>query len=54
MCRNASCTSQTDCVCVVDQTQPAPKIPVSGSGFSILGASIIGGALLILLLGLAL
>lgn len=52
-CRNASCTSQTDCVCVVAVAQPTPKIPVSGSGFSILGASIIGSGLLILLLGLA-
>jgi hypothetical protein len=53
-CRNPSCTSQTDCVCVVAEAQPTPKIPVSGSGPSILGASIIGSGLLILLLGLAL
>ena len=34
--------------------QPTPKVPVSGTGPSILGASIIAGGLLILLLGLAL
>lgn len=54
VCRNPSCTSQADCVCVVAAAQPTPKIPVSGSGPSILGASIIGSGLLILLLGLAL
>jgi hypothetical protein len=54
MCRNPSCTSQTDCICNVAEAAPTPKIPVSGSGPSILGASIIGSALLILLLGLAL
>jgi hypothetical protein len=53
-CRNPSCTAQTNCTCVIAQAQPTPKIPVSGSGLSILGASIIGGGLLILLLGLAL
>lgn len=53
-CRNPSCTSQADCVCVVAQAQPTPKVPVSGSGTSVLGASIIAGGLLILLLGFAL
>lgn len=53
-CRNPSCTSQTNCACIVTTVQPTPKIPVSGTGPSILGASIIGGGLLILLLGLAL
>lgn len=54
MCRNPNCTAQTDCVCVVAAAQPTPKIPVSGSGPSILGASILAGGLLILLLGFAL
>jgi len=53
-CRNPSCTSQGDCICVEAVAAPTPKIPVSGSGLSILGASIIGSGLLILLLGLAL
>ena len=53
-CRNSSCTSQTNCICVVSEAQPTPKIPVSGSGPSVMGASIIGSGLLILLLGLAL
>jgi hypothetical protein len=53
-CRNPSCTSQADCICVVAEAAPTPKIPVSGSGLSILGSFIIGSGLLILLLGLAL
>ncbi len=52
-CRNASCTSETSCVCPVAEALPTPKIPVSG-GPSILGAFIIAGGLLILSLGLAL
>jgi hypothetical protein len=54
MCLNPSCTSQTNCVCPLAAAQPTPKIPVSGSGFPILGAWIVGSGLLILLLGLAL
>ena len=51
-CRNPSCTAATNCVC--DGTpQPTPKTPVSG-GPTILGASVIGIGMLILLLGFAL
>jgi hypothetical protein len=39
---------------VISTVAPTPKIPVSGTGPSILGASIIGSGMLILLLGLAL
>ncbi len=54
-CRNPSCTTQTNCSCEVAQApQPTPKVPVSGTGPSVLGASVIAGGLLILLLGLAL
>ncbi len=54
-CRNPSCTTQANCSCEVAQApQQTPRVPVSGTGPSILGASIIAGGLLILLLGLAL
>ncbi len=62
-CRNASCTSQTNCACPTPTptpggptptptTPPTPQVPVSGSGPTVLGASVIAGGLLILLLGL--
>lgn len=49
-CRSASCTTDATCSCAV---QPTPKTPVSG-GPTVLGASVIGGGVLILVLGLAL
>lgn len=57
-CRNSSCTSETDCQCPgITNTPspiPTPSIPVAGTGPSVLGAATIGGAILLLLLGLAL
>lgn len=60
-CRNPSCTEETDCQCAVaaaptptPTAAPTPKIPVAGTGPSVLGVSVIGGGLLLLLLGLAL
>ena len=54
-CRNPACTDQTSCTCqLAAAPQPTPKIPVSGTGPTVLGASVIGTGLLILLLGLAL
>ncbi|MEK7587322.1 MAG: hypothetical protein AAB457_00710 [Patescibacteria group bacterium] len=61
VCRNPSCTTKTNCVCDVaagptptPTTPPVPKVPVAGSGPTVLGISVIGGGLLLLLLGLAL
>lgn len=61
VCRNASCQIKTNCICDVaagptptPTIPPVPKVPVAGSGPTVLGASIIGGGLLLLLLGLAL
>ena len=51
-CRNSSCTSASNCICQV-AAAPTPKTPVSG-GPTILGASVIGIGMLILILGLAL
>ncbi len=51
-CRNPSCTGATTCVCT-QTPQPTPKTPVSG-GPSVLGATVIGMGVLILLVGLAL
>lgn len=55
-CRNPSCTEQTDCTCtVVEETAaPTPEVPVAGTGPTVLGISVIGGGILLLLLGLAL
>ncbi len=52
-CRNPSCTEQAGCSCPVAEA-PTPKVPVSGTGPSVLGATVIAGGLFILLLGLAL
>jgi len=52
-CRNASCTTNSSCVCTVTTPQPTPETPVSG-GATVLGASVIGIGALILILGLAL
>lgn len=52
-CRNASCTEKTDCTCEIAEV-PTPKVPVSGAGPSVLGVTVVGSALLFLLLGLAL
>ncbi|KKU88770.1 MAG: hypothetical protein UY16_C0002G0042 [Candidatus Gottesmanbacteria bacterium GW2011_GWA2_47_9] len=60
-CRNPSCTEKTNCQCDVaagttpiPTAPPTPKVPVAGIGPSVLGASVIGGGLLLLLLVLAL
>lgn len=50
VCRNATCSESATCSCAA----PTPKVPVAGTGPSVLGASIIAGGFLILLLGLAL
>ncbi|MEK7591978.1 MAG: hypothetical protein AAB508_01135 [Patescibacteria group bacterium] len=53
-CRNPVCPTSTNCLCVAPATPteaPVPKIPVSGTG-AVLGASVVGGGLLLLLLGL--
>lgn len=64
-CRNPSCTSQSSCNCpqptatpgtTVQSTPtgiPTPKVPVAGSGPSVMGVSVIAGGLLLILLGLA-
>ena len=65
-CLNPSCTEKTNCTCEIAQrpasepppaaaaVPPAtPKVPVAGTP-SVLGASVIGGGLLLLLLGLVL
>ena len=52
-CRNASCTEKTNCSCEIAAV-PTPQTPVAGIGPSILGASVIGSAFLLILLGLAL
>lgn len=52
-CRSAACTSDTTCACAATTVQPTPKTPVSG-GPTVLGASVIGIGMLILILGLAL
>jgi len=54
-CRNASCTTDTTCSCsaVATAPQPTPKTPVSG-GPTVLGVSVLGIGVLILMLGLAL
>lgn len=51
-CRNPQCTGQTNCSC--ELPTPTPEVPVSGSGPTALGASIIGSAFLLILMGLAL
>ena len=51
-CRNPSCSDKTTCAC--DVVQATPKTPIAGSGPSVLGASVIAGGFLLVLLGLAL
>lgn len=51
-CRNATCSEKTTCQC--DVVSPTPKTPVAGTGPSVLGATTIAGAFLLILLGLAL
>ena len=54
-CRNPSCTEKTNCTCdIAEAAVPTPQTPVAGTGPSVLGASIIGSAFLLILLGLAL
>jgi hypothetical protein len=53
-CRNASCTEKTNCSCEEVAAVPTPKTPVAGTGPTVLGATIIGSAFLLILLGLAL
>ncbi|MBI5449235.1 hypothetical protein HY948_02850 [Candidatus Gottesmanbacteria bacterium] len=61
VCRNASCDTKTNCTCDVaagptptPTIPPVPKVPVAGTGPTVLGASVIGSGLLLLLLGLIL
>ncbi|MBI5614305.1 PKD domain-containing protein [Candidatus Gottesmanbacteria bacterium] len=51
VCRNPSCPTSTNCLCVTPTEAPVPKIPVSGTG-AVLGASVVGSGLLLLLIGL--
>jgi hypothetical protein len=53
LCRNPSCTEKASCQCAI-AAAPTPKTPVAGTGPSILGASVIAGGFLLVLLGLAL
>lgn len=52
VCRNPSCSESSSCQCEV--AVPLPQTPVAGTGPSILGASVIAGGFLLVLLGLAL
>ncbi len=51
VCRNPSCSESATCQCAV-AAAPTPRIPVAGTGPTVLGASIIMGGMLLLLLGL--
>jgi len=56
VCRNPSCTNQTNCTCVFAQATPtpvAPSVPVAGYFPGFAGIAIVAGILL-LLMGLAL
>ena len=50
-CRNPSCSEKTTCQCEV--AAPTPQTPVAGTGPTVLGASIVAGGFLLVLLGLA-
>jgi hypothetical protein len=50
VCRNASCVDSASCSC--GGAAPTPKIPVAGTGPSVLGATAIVGGFFMLLLGL--
>jgi hypothetical protein len=52
-CRNAGCTDKTNCSCEI-AANPTPKTPIAGTGPTVLGASVIGSAFLLILIGLAL
>jgi hypothetical protein len=49
VCRNASCVDSASCSC---GAAPTPKIPIAGTGPSVLGATAIVGGFFMLLLGL--
>ncbi len=51
VCRNPSCSESASCQCQV-AASPTPRIPVAGTGPTVLGASVIMGGMLLLLLGL--
>jgi hypothetical protein len=51
VCRNPSCVGSANCQCDI-VTSPTPKIPVAGTGPSVLGASVVAGGFFLLLLGL--
>lgn len=57
-CRNASCVENSNCVCAgatpTPTTPATPNVPIAGAGPTVLGVSVIGGGLLLLLLGLLL
>jgi hypothetical protein len=50
VCRNPSCVESSSCSC--GSAVPTPKIPVAGTGPSVLGATAIAGGFFLLLLGL--
>jgi len=60
VCRNPSCSTSPNCVCQTPTpgptptptTPPTPQVPVSGTGPTVLGASVIAGGVFLLLLGL--
>jgi hypothetical protein len=51
VCRNPSCVGNANCQCDI-AASPTPKVPVAGTGPSVLGATAIAGGFLLLLLGL--
>lgn len=50
-CRNPQCTEQPNCACYF---VPTPKVPVTGTGTTIVGVAVVAGGIILLLLGLVL
>lgn len=49
-CRNPQCTEQPNCSCYF---VPTPKVPVTGTGTTLMGIGVIAGGIILLILGIA-